>query len=55
MEIYQHQQRANMVQMTEEINETGLSDLSRENLDSDHEDYWHHNQVRYFLFNSGQT
>ena len=35
--------------MTEEINETGLSDLSRENLDSDHEDDWHHNQVRYFF------
>ncbi|XP_023319757.1 leucine-rich repeat and death domain-containing protein 1 isoform X3 [Eurytemora carolleeae] len=44
MENYQHQHRANLVQMTEEIKETGLSDESRENLDSDQEDYWYHNQ-----------
>ena len=49
MENYQHQHRANMVQMTEEIKETGLRDESRENLDSDQEDYWYHNQVRYFF------
>lgn len=48
MENYQHQHRANLVQMTEEIKETGLSDESRENL-SDQEDYWYHNQVRYFF------